>query len=185
MLTAKLPEDVSDKKYDESAAAMLAMLRYGGGFPLYRLRRFQANLGIPLPESTQWDIIEKAADTAQYVYKELIRQAAQGDLLHNDDTTMRILSKMKENAFVKNERKGVFTTGILSKKDHQQIALYFTGNQHAGENIGDRSTPSLEMTKYLSENFVSLSVHQVQLLDQKGSCRFGAGSHRIFLMTGF
>ena len=75
---------------------MLAMMRYGGGFPHYRLRRFQENLGIPLPESTQWDIIENAADTDQYIYKELIRQAAQGDLLHNDDTTMRILSRMKE-----------------------------------------------------------------------------------------
>jgi len=137
VFTAKLPEGVSNKKYDETAQAMLTLLRYGGGFPHYRLRRFQDNLGIPLPESTQWDIIEKAANTAQHIYKELIRQAAKGDLLHNDDTTMRILSNKKENISGKNERKGVFTTGILSEKDHQQIALYFTGNQHAGENIGD------------------------------------------------
>jgi len=157
VLTAKLPEGVSDKKYDETAAAMLAMMRYGGGFPHYRLRRFQDNLGIPLPESTQWDILEKAADSAQYVYKELIRQAAQGDLIHNDDTTMRILSRIKETG--KGERKGIFTTGILSKKDHKQFVLYFTGNRHAGENLSDvlrnrgsTSEPPIQMCDALSRN---------------------------------
>ena len=159
VFTAKLPEGVGATKYDETAAAMLALLRYGGGFPHYRLKRFQDNLGIPLPESTQWDIIEKAADTAQNVYKELIRQAAQGELIHNDDTTMRILSIMKKKLTEKKERKAVFTTGVLSKKDDKQIALYFTGNQHAGENIGDilrnRSStldPPIQMCDALSRN---------------------------------
>ena len=159
VLSANLPEDVSDKKYDETAAAMLVMLRYGGGFPHYRLRRFQEDQGIPLPESTQWDVIETAADCAQYVYKEMIRQAAQGDLIHNDDTTMRILSRMKEINSKANERKGVFTTGILSEKDHQQIALYFTGKQHAGENIrdllrnrGSTLDPPIQMCDALSRN---------------------------------
>jgi len=158
VFTAKLPEGVGDKKYDETAGAMLALMRYGGGFPHYRLKRFQDNLGIPLPESTQWDIIEQAADTTQYVYKELIRQAAQGEILHNDDTTMRILSKMKERPS-KGERKGVFTTGILSVKDQQQISLYITGNQHAGENIrdilrnrGPTLNPPIQMCDALSRN---------------------------------
>jgi hypothetical protein len=93
------------------------------------------------------------------VYKELIRQAAQGDLLHNDDTTMRILSRMKENNTGANERKGVFTTGVLSEKGHRRIALYFTGNRHAGENIGDllrnrdpTSDPPIQMCDALSRN---------------------------------
>lgn len=33
VLTAPLPDGVSDTKYDETASAMLALLRYGGGFP--------------------------------------------------------------------------------------------------------------------------------------------------------
>ena len=159
VLTAKLPKGAGDKKYDETAAAMVAMMRYGGGFPTYRLRRFQENLGIPLPESTQWDILENAANSAQYVYKELIRQAAQGTLLHNDDTTMRILSRMKENNTGTNKRKGVFTTGVLAEKGPHRIALYFTGNRHAGENIGDilrnRSPglgPPIQMCDALSRN---------------------------------
>ena len=136
VFTAKPPEETGDQKYDETAGAMLAFLRYGGGFPHYRLNRFQDNLGIPLPESTQWDIIERSADTGQYVYKELIRQSAQDDLFHNDDTIMRILSKMKEKPSPQ-KRKGVYTTGILSRKGDRQIALYITGNQHAGENLSD------------------------------------------------
>ena len=35
------------------------------------------------------------------------------------------------------KRKGVFTTGILGKVDEKQIALFFTGRQHAGENLND------------------------------------------------
>ena len=37
------------KKYDETAASMIALLRYGSGFPWYRLEGLQENLGIPLP----------------------------------------------------------------------------------------------------------------------------------------
>jgi len=38
------------------------MMRYGYGFPLYRMAKLQKNLGIPLSASTQWDKIEEAAD---------------------------------------------------------------------------------------------------------------------------
>jgi len=33
------------------------------------------------------------------------------------------------------ERRGLFTTGILSVKNDRKIALYFTGRNHAGENL--------------------------------------------------
>lgn len=33
------------------------------------------------------------------------------------------------------ERTGLFTSGILSRKDGRDIALFFTGRQHAGENL--------------------------------------------------
>ena len=35
------------------------------------------------------------------------------------------------------KRKGVFTTGILGKVDDKQVALFFTGRQHAGKNLND------------------------------------------------
>ena len=35
------------------------------------------------------------------------------------------------------ERTGVFTTGVVSRKDGRDIAIFFTGKQHAGENLAD------------------------------------------------
>jgi transposase len=93
---ARLPEDFDPKKYDESAASMIAILRYGTGVPFNRLEGLQGNLGIPLAASTQWDIVERAAKLVRPAFEELIRQAAQGDVLHNDDTPVKILALMKK-----------------------------------------------------------------------------------------
>jgi hypothetical protein len=51
---AEAPEGVGEKKYDETAAAMIGLLRYGSGVPFYRLAGLEENLGMPLPASTQW-----------------------------------------------------------------------------------------------------------------------------------
>jgi transposase len=96
VFTAKAPEDLAPEKYDETAASMIAVLRYGSGFPHNRLEGLQQNLGIPLPASTQWDIVAPAAKKVAPAYAELIRQAAQGDVFHNDDTPMKILEFMKK-----------------------------------------------------------------------------------------
>jgi len=61
IFTAPLPKGVGDTKYDETAGAMIALLKYGSGLPFNRLEEVQEGLGIPLPASTQWDIVEKAA----------------------------------------------------------------------------------------------------------------------------
>ena len=53
-----IPAEAGEEKYDESAAAMIAQLRYGSGVPFYRLERLERNLGIPLPAATQWEVIE-------------------------------------------------------------------------------------------------------------------------------
>ena len=47
VFTAAAPEEAGEEKYDETAASMIAMLRYGSGFPWYRLEGLQENLGIP------------------------------------------------------------------------------------------------------------------------------------------
>jgi len=99
------------------------------------------------------------------IYKELIRQAAQGKVLHNDDTTMRILEwmgKRAENeAFAEDipQRKGIFTSGIVSTNEGRRMALFFTGRRHAGENLAEvlprRSSelgPPIQMCDALSRN---------------------------------
>jgi transposase len=108
LFTATEPEHVGPEKYHATAAAMIAQLRYGSGVPFKRLERLQANLGIPLPAATQWELIEEAAEPLQVATDELVRQAAQGEVMHNDDTGMRILRLAREPS---DERTGVFTTG--------------------------------------------------------------------------
>jgi transposase len=119
-----------EEKYDPTAGAMIALMRYGAGVPFERLEQLQDALGVPLPASTQWDVVEEAAAPAYPAYKEMIRQAAQGEVVHVDDTTMKILANANEG-----ERRGTFTTGMLSLVGEKKIALFFTGRKHAGENL--------------------------------------------------
>jgi transposase len=134
VFTAPEPESVGPEKYDETTAAMIALLKYGSGMPFYRLEKLEHLLGIPLPASTQWEIVEETAEVVKAARDELIRQAAQGEVLHNDDTGMRVLSMVREAS---DDRTGTFTSGIVSTQEGRQIALYFTGRQHAGENLRD------------------------------------------------
>ena len=138
VFTAAAPEEAGEKKYDETAASMIALLRYGSGFPWYRLEGLQENLGIPLPAATQCEIVKETAARIQPAGDELIRQAAQGGVVHNDDTSMRVLSLDRDAASdvdIAAERTGVFTSGIVSIGEGHRIGLYFTGRKHAGENL--------------------------------------------------
>jgi hypothetical protein len=132
-----LPEGVSqEERYNEEARAVISLEKYYMGAPFYRLEQFQKLLGVPLADATLWEQAEKVGDALYPVYKELIHLAAQGEIIHNDDTTVRILSLMKENEEnPKIERKGMYTTGIVSFTCNQRIVLFFSGRPHAGENL--------------------------------------------------
>ena len=137
---AQAPEGLGEKKYDKTSASMIALLKYGSGLPFNRLSKLQGNLGIPLPPSTQWDIARDAAGEITAAHEELIRQAAQGRVLHNDDTKAKILEWMGKRKLKRGppsdspDRTGIFTSGIVSVGE-KQIALFFTGRKHAGENL--------------------------------------------------
>ena len=141
VFTAAAPEGVGAEKYDPTAASMLALLKYGSGLPFHRLEGLQASVQIPLPASTQWDIVQETAAGLQPALDELIRQAAQGEVLHNDDTGMTVLALRPDAAGRADDasdpmaRTGVFTSGIVSTRDGRRIALFFTGHRHAGENL--------------------------------------------------
>jgi transposase len=161
VFTAQEPDGVGPEKYDETAAAMIAQLKYGSGVPFYRLEQLEGQLGIPLPAATQWEIVEEAAELIRPARDELVRQAAQGEVVHNDDTSMRVLRLAREPS---DERTGVFTSGIVSTGPSGKIALYFTGRQHAGENLADvlqqraqPSSPPIQMCDALSRNVPKLS----------------------------
>jgi len=157
VFTAQEPEEVGFEKYDETAAAMIAQLKYGSGVPFHRLQQMEDLMGIPLPASTQWEVVEEAAELMKPVHDELTRQAAQGEVMHNDDTSMRVLRLAREPS---DERTGVFTSNILAiTAAHHKIALYFTGAKHAGENMAavlkqraKESPPPIQMCDALSRN---------------------------------
>ncbi len=157
VFTAKAPEGLGGEKYDAASGAMIALLKYGSGLPFNRLAQLQQALGIPLPASTQWGITQDVAQGLVPVYDELIRQAAQGDVVHNDDTTMKILALAAANE--KSSRRGMFTTGIVSRIGVTKVALFFTGRKHAGENMDELLShresalgPPIQMCDALSRN---------------------------------
>jgi len=147
IFTAPAPDGVGDEKYDATSGAMIARLTYGSGVPFHRLARLQANVALPLPASTQWEIVADVATRIQPALDERIRQAANGEILHNDDTSMTVLSllpKRRKDAppvdpatvdDVAPDRPGVCTSGIVATRDGHRIALSVTGRRHAGENL--------------------------------------------------
>ena len=166
VFTAAAPQDVGEKKYDDTAASMIALLRYGSGFPWYRLAGLEESLGIPLPAATQCEIVAETAVALRPAFDELVRQAAQGELVHNDDTSMRVLSL--DRADVSPERTGVFTSGLVWIVERHRIALFFTGAKHAGENLADvlsqragELPPPIQMCDALSRNVPKLPLQPV------------------------
>lgn len=134
MFTADEPPSAGTEKFDSSAVAMIALLKYGTGMPFHRMQQLEKQLGIPLPAATQWELMEDAESRLRPVLEEMIRHAAQGRVIHNDDTSMRVLKLQRKTA---DDRRGTFTSGLVSLWREWKIALYFTGWKHAGENLAD------------------------------------------------
>lgn len=132
---APLPEGVKEERYDATCDATIALMRYGGGLPWYRQAGLQAMGGVPLSEATMWERCETTADAALGVFQQLLRQAADGEVMHTDDTRVKILSCLKEDE----EEKGraTQTSGIVVKAGGRKIALYFSSRHHAGENLAE------------------------------------------------
>jgi hypothetical protein len=165
VFTAPAPEGVGDAKYDATATSMVGLLKYGCGLPFHRIEILQRGMGIPLPAATQWELVRDALPQLVPAWDELLRHAAQGQVVYNDDTTMTVLALTAEQrrAAAADEetdaRTGVFTSGIVATRDGHFIALFFTGRQHAGENLADllarRATdlaPPIQMCDALATN---------------------------------
>lgn len=161
VITAQMPEEVGDEKADASANALVAVFRYGMGIPFYRLATMQQAMGVPLPASTQYEMVEMLWTQVTPIYKEMLAQAARWPLFFTDDTSARIMSllKDKEQRKAEGERVGIFTTGIVARDGDKEIRLFFTGRKHAGENLADlldrrieEMPPPIQMSDALSRN---------------------------------
>jgi len=177
--TAEPEDDIGESKYDESAPAMIGLLRYGYGLPHSRIEKLCGSCGIPMPSSTQWDLVNEAADVLMPVFDELVLQAAQGDVITIDDTHMKVLElnarldkaykavearvdagELPKSALDK-QRTGVQTTGMVANGPDGDIVLFLTGEKHAGENfeavLAHRAAElmaPIRMADGLSRNFV-------------------------------
>jgi transposase len=126
IFTAPLPAAAGPpEKFDESVTATIGMLRYGFGMPFNRLETLQELVSVPLPASTQWDLVNSSAPYLEAVFIELIREAAKGDVFYNDDTTIRILE------LIYRDRAGV---GVASDRGKllvtQGLATGEPGHEH-------------------------------------------------------
>ncbi len=127
------------------------------------------------------------------VYRELIRQAAQGDVLYNDDTPMRILDFLteKKRRAVQGEepfkRTGTFTTGVVSElKDGRHIVLYFTGQRHAGENLAivlAQRNAKLDPPLHMSDGLDRNAPGEIQMI--VGKCLTHARRQFANVVVGF
>jgi len=171
VFTAAAPEEAGERKYDATAGSMVGLLKYGSGLPFNRLDGLQGDLGVPLPASTQWDIVQAVAASLAPAFDELIRQAAQGEVLHNDDTTVKILELMGERSRHEalagavadvgdaDQRRGLYTSGVVALRDGHRVALFFSGRRHAGENLAqvlahraEQLPPPIQMCDALARN---------------------------------
>lgn len=160
--TAPLPEGISDKKYDANFIAMLMINKYFMSVPLYRQDRLQNHLGIPLPSSTQWDLMVAHEPMLKALYKAFSQDAANGVALCFDDTSVKIMSEIKAAKLAEKGGKSqhtCYTTGIVSLHEDHRTYLYITDNRTAGKCITDimalRDThldPPIMMCDALSAN---------------------------------
>jgi hypothetical protein len=125
---------------------VLAVSRYDLGMPGYRVQSYQAMLGVPVPDATQWDQSEKVGDCAYVVFEQMEQVAAQGELIFHDDTAVRIVSLRQEHIALlaaaqvqgvstPKERTGMHTTALVVQVGEHTAILYDSSRCHAGENL--------------------------------------------------
>ena len=138
--TATLPEGVSSKKYDEGFVAMLMINKYFMSVPLYRQDRLQKYLGMPLPSSTQWDLMVAHEPMLKALHEALLADAANGLALCYDDTSVKILTEIQAKKAAQQGEKSkhtCFNTGIVSLHQDHHTYIYMADNNTAGQFMGE------------------------------------------------
>jgi transposase len=178
VFTAAVPTEAGPEKYTARARAVIALARYYLGLPWHRLEGFQALVGVPVADATQWDQAEMVGDCVHAVFKQLEKLAAQGEVIFQDDTPGRILTLIEENAQATaqaqaqgkartEERTGMQTTALIVQVGERRICLYYTGRPHAGENLAARlrkREPGREKPVVMSDALSSNNAEEAGLI---------------------
>src|SRR5262245_16103204 len=176
IFTASVPTGAGTEQYSARARAVLARARYYLGVPWYRLEGFQALVGVPVPEATQWDQVELVGDSASPVFRCLEKMAAQGEVIFQDDTPQRVLALIEENqqaaARAKGDpdataRTGMPTTALIVPVGERRMCLYYTGRRHAGEKLDillTKREPQREKPLVMSDALTSNNAEETHLI---------------------
>jgi len=172
IFTAELPPSAGVEKYTPQARAVIALCRYPLGLPFHRLEQFQALVGVPVADATLWDKAEQVANGVYPVFEQLQQQAAQSALFYHDDTGVRIQTLLDENhqrrdamdaGEASDLRLGMYTTAIVAEDGERTIVLYFSGREHAGENLSKllaRRDPDLPKPMVMSDALAANTLEQ-------------------------
>ncbi|NNC62978.1 MAG: IS66 family transposase [Eudoraea sp.] len=171
---AEPPDDIAPDKYDERSKAMIVILKYGSGFPFYRLEKLQDMFEVPMSDSTQWDRVKEVARPCTNIFEELICRSALANLYYADDTGVKILNPGSRLLDTKNKespkRKGLYTSAILCEVGDVKIALYFSGNRYAGENLDGvlgKRPDNLEKPLCMSDGSSNNEPKDAEIIDVK------------------
>jgi transposase len=146
IFTAAVPAAAGTEKYTARARAVVALARYYLGLPWHRLEGFQALVGVPVPDATQWDQGEIVGDCSHPIFQYLEKLAAQGEVIFQEDTPQRVLALLAENQQATaraqaqgkaqaDERTGMPTTALIVQVGEHRSCWYDPGRRHAGENL--------------------------------------------------
>ena len=162
--TAPMPDSLIDSpKYLPSSIASISINHYYIGMPFKRIETVQSFQGIPLADSTQYDLMHELYDQSVKPITDVLRvYAANGLAISFDDTTARVIEQIIFNKNNPDKKKGIHATALISEYEGHNIYLFDTNTLPAGkqfkELIDNRTTDDdfTTMTDASSSNFPDL-----------------------------
>lgn len=158
-------------RYSFGAVAMIAVYRYGYGFPFHRLEEILKQYRLPISDSAMWDHVLSGYHLLKALIDAFWVAAANGLTIKIDDGTGRViehqlkiaeeLAEAKRNGLPESSvRTGIHTTCVYAETEQGDLRLFSTGRRHCGENFWDMvearsvatSAPLMRMTDCGSTN---------------------------------
>jgi transposase len=180
ILPARLLDDAGEAQSRPRARAGLAVSRDFRGLPFYRIASSQALGGCRCRRQRSGTRSSRSPTVPPWCLR--IWSAAQGELISQDDTSVRRLSRIDENLqrpaaaearglLQPTERPGMHTTALVVKGGARTIMLYDSGRNHAGENrkaLLEQREAGREKPLVRSDALASKTAHDAEV--SQGHC---------------
>ena len=118
-IAAPAPKPIEKGLPGPGLLAHTTLAKYGDHLPLYRLEDIAARSGIVLRRSTLCDWIARAAELAEPLYRHMIGRVLASQVLHTDDTTVKMLDPPRESRTAR-------FWGYLGDSGHPYVVYRFT-----------------------------------------------------------